>query len=249
MHTRALGKIGVAVGEVGLGTWQFGGDWGDVSEEQALETMRAALESGTTFFDTADVYGQGRSESLVGRFLKDHRCDVFVATKLGRFPEPGGPENFTFESFRRFTQASIRRLGVEALELTQLHTVPTEQLQRGDVFDWLRTLKQEGLLLNFGASVESMDQALLCLEQEGLASLQIIFNVFRQKPIEALFAKAKEKGVAIVVRLPLASGLLAGKYTKETTFAPQDHRTFNRDGQALTSARPSPASPSRRAWT
>ncbi len=233
MRARPLGNVGVSVGEVGLGTWQFGGDWGDVSEEGALATMRAAFESGTTFFDTADVYGLGRSETLIGRFLKDHRCDIFVATKLGRFPDPGGPENFSLESFRRFTQASCERLGVSALDLTQLHCIPTEHLRRGDAFDWLRTLQREGLILHFGASVESMEEALLCLEQEGLSSLQIIFNVFRQKPIEALFERAKERGVAIIVRLPLASGLLSGKYTKETTFAPQDHRTYNRDGEAF----------------
>jgi len=154
MNTRPLGGIGVSAGEVGLGTWQFGGDWGDVSEEQALDTMRAALESGITFFDTADVYGAGRSEKLIGRFLKDHRCDVFVATKLGRFPEPGGAANFSPESFRRFTQASCERLGVEALDLTQLHCIPTDLLRRGEVFDWLRALKSEGLIRHFGASVE-----------------------------------------------------------------------------------------------
>jgi aryl-alcohol dehydrogenase-like predicted oxidoreductase len=234
MNQRPFGAAGETVSEVGLGCWQIGGaDWGAVSDEEALNTLRAAVESGITFFDTADVYGLGRSEELIGRFLKEASAKPFVATKLGRFPEPGWPDNFSAEAVRAHTEASLRRLGVEALDLTQLHCIPTETLRQGEVFDTLRALKQEGKIRRFGASVESMEEALICLEQEGLASLQIIFNIFRQKPIDTLFGPAKEKGVALIARLPVASGLLSGRYTKTTTFPETDHRNYNRDGQAF----------------
>jgi aryl-alcohol dehydrogenase-like predicted oxidoreductase len=222
------------VGEIGLGCWQFGGDWGEVGDEQALATLRAARESGVTFFDTADVYGAGRSESLIGRWLQEDRpANVFVATKLGRRGDPGWPANFTRDAVRAHTEDSLRRLGVDVLDLTQLHCIPTDELRRGDVFDHLRGLQTEGKIRRFGASVESMEEAQICLAQPGLASLQIIFNLFRQKPIDTLFADARAKNVAIIVRLPLASGLLTGKFRKDTEFAPQDHRTYNRDGQAF----------------
>ena len=233
MKKRPFGMTGTMVSEVGVGTWQFGGDWGDVTEEAALKTLRAAVDAGIDFFDTADVYGAGRSETIIGKFLKDCKTPVFIATKLIRFPEPGWPKNVSWDAFRQHTEASLKRLGVTALDLTQLHCPSLEVFKKGEVFEWLRKLKGQGKIKNFGASVETMEEALVCLEQEGLASLQIIFNIFRQKPIDILFDKAKEKGVALIVRLPLASGLLAGKYTKKTTFAPGDHRTYNRDGQAF----------------
>jgi aryl-alcohol dehydrogenase-like predicted oxidoreductase len=224
---------GVRVGEVGLGCWQFGGDWGAVTDEEALATLQVAHESGVTFFDTADVYGAGRSEAVIGRFLKQTTVNVFVATKLARRGDPGWPLNFTRETMRAHTEDSLRRLGVEALDLAQLHCVPTEELRRGEVFDNLRALQAAGKIRRWGASVESMEEAHLCLAQAGLSSLQIIFNLFRQKPIADLFAAARAKGVALIVRLPLASGLLTGKFTEETKFAPQDHRNYNRDGQAF----------------
>jgi aryl-alcohol dehydrogenase-like predicted oxidoreductase len=234
MHRRSFGNTGVRVSEVGLGCWQIGGgQWGDVSDEQALATLAAAVDAGVDFFDTADVYGVGRSETLVGRFLKQTRAKIFVATKLCRFPEPGGNANHSLETFRLHTEASLKRLGVEALDLTQLHCIPPDVLMTGGPFDWLRTLKKEGKIRHFGASVESMDEALYCVAQEGCASLQIIFNIFRQKPIDTLFYAAREKGVAIIVRLPLASGLLSGKMSKSTRFGENDHRNFNRDGQAF----------------
>lgn len=220
------------VSEIGLGCWQLGGaDWGNISDEKAFEVLSAAAESGVSFFDTADVYGSGRSEELIGRFLKDRNTNIFIATKLGR----GSlyPDKYSEEGVRAATEASLKRLGVEALDLTQLHCIPAEVIRQGEVFEWLRKLKDEGKIRAFGASVESMDEALLCLEQPGLASLQIIFNIFRQKPIDAVFPKVKENGVAVIVRLPLASGLLAGKLRKETRFAPDDHRTYNRDGEAF----------------
>jgi aryl-alcohol dehydrogenase-like predicted oxidoreductase len=233
MKYRKFGPDGILVSEVGIGTWQFGGDWGEVSEEKAIQTLRAAVEQGVTFIDTADVYGIGRSESIIGKFLRGHSEKLFVATKMGRFPDPGLPHNISMDAFRKHIEASLQRLGVEALDLTQLHCIPVEFLKRGEVFDWLRTFKKDGKIKNFGVSVESMDEALLCLGQEGLASLQIIFNIFRQKPITALFEKAKEKKVSLLVRLPLASGLLSGKFKKDTVFAAQDHRNYNRDGQAF----------------
>jgi aryl-alcohol dehydrogenase-like predicted oxidoreductase len=234
MNTRVFGHTGRAVGEVGLGTWQLGAGWGNVTDETALATLRAAYEAGTNFFDTADVYGMGRAEKLIGKFLQETpaaRGKVYVATKLGRFSPPGWPANFTREGLRRHTEASLARLGVEALDLTQLHCVPFEVLREGGVFAHLRELKQEGKIRDFGASVETMDEALHCVRQEGVAALQIIFNLFRQKPIATLFAEAKARNVALLVRLPLASGLLGGKMTKATTFPKNDHRNFNRDGQ------------------
>jgi aryl-alcohol dehydrogenase-like predicted oxidoreductase len=233
MNYRLFDHTGIEVSEVGLGTWQLGGaDWGEVDDSRALDTLRAASEGGVNFFDTADVYGLGRSEKLIGRFLKETSKKVFIATKLGRFPEPGWPANFSLDSLRAHTEASLRRLGVEALDLAQLHCIPADVLREGEVFESLRVLKREGKIRNFGVSVETDDEALICLGEEGLASLQIIFNIFRQKPIE-LFDRAKSKRVALIVRLPLASGLLSGKFGKETKFAETDHRSYNREGQAF----------------
>lgn len=233
MHSRSFGKVGRAVGEIGLGTWQLGGSWGDVTESDALETLRTAVSSGVNFLDTADVYGDGRSEKIIGKFLKETRAPLFVATKLGRWSEPGWPGNFTREAMRRQTDASLQRLGVEALDLTQLHCVPHDVLKKGDVFGWLGELQREGKIKAYGASVESMDEALTCLAQPECVSLQIIFNLFRQKPIAAIFDRALAQQVAVIVRLPLASGLLGGKMTKTRHFDATDHRNFNRDGQSF----------------
>ena len=233
MKTRLFGNTGRSVGEVGLGTWQLGAGWGDVSEETARATLRAAYEAGTTLFDTADVYGMGRAETLIGRFLREThgaRERVYVATKLGRFSPPGWPENFSRAGIRQHTEASLRRLGVDALDLTQLHCVPFEVLQHGEVFEHLRELKREGKIRDFGVSVESMAEADFCVRTDGVAALQIIFSIFRQKPIRTLFAEAQARRVALLVRLPLASGLLGGKMTAATTFPANDHRNFNRDG-------------------
>ena len=234
MNKRVFDGTGVSVSEIGLGAWQLGGsEWGDVSEDEAFKTLRAAAQNGINFFDTADVYGLGRSEELIGRFLKQCPERIFVATKLGRFPEPGWPQNFSLEGVRAHTEGSLRRLGVEALDLTQLHCIPIEILRRGEIFESLRLLKQEGKIKHFGVSVESMEEALVSLEQPDLTSLQIIFNIFRQKPIATLFEQAQARNVALVIRLPLASGLLSGKYTKETRFPETDHRTFNRNGESF----------------
>lgn len=234
MNTRTFGRTGRTVGEIGLGTWQLGAGWGDVPDDVAMATLRAAWEAGTTLFDTADVYGMGRSETLIGRFLRNTpgaRDRAYVATKLGRFSPPGWPENFTRAGIRQHTEASLQRLRVDALDLTQFHCIPFDVLQRGEVFEHVRELKREGKIRDFGVSVESMAEAEFCVRQEGVAALQIIFNLFRQKPIGTLFAEAKRRQVALLIRLPLASGLLGGRMTKGQTFPANDHRNFNRDGQ------------------
>lgn len=233
MKMRAFGNTGFNTSEIGLGCWQLGGsDWGAVDEAKCFEILSAAVEAGVNFFDTADVYGGGRSETLIGGFLRDKKHDIFVATKIGRTPELY-PNHYTEATLRAATEASLKRLGTETLDLTQLHCVPTEIFRQGDVFEWLRRLQKEGKIRHFGASVESMEEAQICLGQKGLTSLQIIFNIFRQKPITALFPEALKKGIAIIVRLPLASGVLVGKMSRTTTFAEKDHRNYNRDGGAF----------------
>ena len=231
MHKRLFGSTGFDVSEVSLGCWQLGGDcWGDLAEQEALGILRASEDAGVNFLDTADVYGNGRSEELIGKFLRESASKFFVATKLGRQAHVF-PDNCSAENLRRCTENSLRRLGLESLDLTQLHCLPIEVLRRGEVFEAMRSQQTDGLIRHWGVSVESMEEARLCLEQDGLASLQIIFNVFRRKPAEVLFEKAKEKQVAIIVRLPLASGLLSGKLSADSTFAENDHRGFNEDGQ------------------
>ena len=219
------------VSEIGLGTWQLGADWGNVDDAMAEKVLRTAVNSGVTFFDTADCYGEGLSEKRLGKFFKSCPKKVTIATKLGRFPQPGGLDNFSLQQFRQHTEGSLKRLGVECLDLTQVHCPPTELIKQGDMFDWLRILKKEGKIKAFGLSIESMEEAELCLKQEGVSSLQIIFNVLRQKPIEDIFELALEKQVALIIRLPLASGLLSGNFSKNTSFAENDHRNFNRNGE------------------
>ncbi len=230
MKLRQMGKDGYRIGEVGLGCWQFGGDFGDMPEETALAIMATAVENGVNFFDTANVYGAGRSEALIGRFLKTCSSPVTVATKFGRGDDVY-PDKYSEDIMRRSVEASLKRLHVERLDLLQLHCIPPEVLRKGEVFDWLRKLRQDGLIKEFGASVESIAEGLLCMEQEELFSLQVIFNIFRQKIASELLPKAKARGIGIIVRLPLASGLLSGKFTKDTTFVITDHRHYNRDGR------------------
>ncbi|MDD2296666.1 MAG: aldo/keto reductase [Sphaerochaetaceae bacterium] len=233
MQKRPFGKNKTMVSEVGLGTWQIGGSWGTIDDKTAMEILHTASEAGITFFDTADVYGDGKSEKYIGKFLKQHPGKIYVATKLGRNSDPGWPENFTPEVMIRHTENSLSRLGVERLDLIQLHCIPQEILEDGAVFDVLRDLKKQGKIADFGASVESVEEGLICLKEEGIASLQVIFNIYRQKLITDLFDKAQQKGVSIIARVPLASGLLSGKMTKSTKFDETDHRNFNRDGEAF----------------
>ncbi|WP_462264796.1 aldo/keto reductase [Mucilaginibacter sp.] len=226
----------VDIAEVGLGTWQLGSaEWGNVDEQEATRILQAYLMAGGNFIDTADIYGMGLSEKTIGRLMKTVPGEIHVATKLGRRSDGdfGWPQNFTYDSMKRQVEASLENLGFHKLFLEQLHCVPPEELKRGEVFDHLRRLQQEGLIRYFGASVETTEEALVCLEQEGLASLQIIFNLFRQHVADELFAKAKEKGVAIIVRVPLASGLLTGKFDEHTQFGQNDHRNFNANGESF----------------
>ena len=231
MQKRPFGNANRSVSEIGLGCWQLGGaDWGDVSDEAAYGILSSAVDAGITLIDTADVYGHGRSESLIGDFIRDRKEDLFVATKVGRRNYPGP---YTLEGIREHIEEGRQRLGVESVDLVQLHCVPAEVMEAGHVFDDLRVLRSEGLIKNFGASVESVAEALSIIRQPELTSLQIIFNLFRQKPIELLFDIAVQQNVGIIVRLPLASGLLAGKFNTATTFAATDHRNYNKDGNAF----------------
>lgn len=231
MKTRTLGKDGWEIGEIGLGCWQLGGaDFGPLSEETAQAILEGARDAGTTFLDTANVYGAGRSESLLGSFLADHGEGMVVASKTGREVYPDG---YSRENLRKSIVETNERLGVDCLDLMQLHCIPPAVLEEGAIFDWLREAQSDGLIKKFGASVESVEEGLTCLQHDDLLSLQVIFNPFRQKLISELFPQAREKGVGIIVRLPLASGLLSGKFTTETTFVESDHRNYNRDGAAF----------------
>ncbi|GAB2693285.1 aldo/keto reductase [Mucilaginibacter koreensis] len=226
----------IDIAEVGLGTWQLGSaDWGQVDEQEAMRILQAYIIAGGNFIDTADVYGMGVSEKIIGKLMKTMPGEIHIATKLGRRSDNGNgwPQNFSYEAMKRQVESSLENLGFNKLFLEQLHCIPTEELRRGEVFDHLRRLQQDGLIRYFGASVETSEEALLCLEQEGLASLQIIFNLFRQHVADEVFAKAKEKGVAVIVRVPLASGLLSGKFNEHTQFDSNDHRNFNANGESF----------------
>lgn len=233
MENRVLGRTGREASVIGLGTWQLGADWGDVAEADAFAVLDAALEAGVTFFDTADVYGDGRSEQLIGRFLRNRPdADVFVATKMGRRAEQR-LENYSLDNFRAWNDRSRANLGVDTLDLVQLHCPPTSVYSSDAVFDALDTLVAEKRTAAYAVSVETCAQALAAIARPGVASVQIILNPFRLKPLEEVLPAAREAGVGIVARVPLASGLLSGKYTKDTVFAADDHRTYNRHGEAF----------------
>jgi aryl-alcohol dehydrogenase-like predicted oxidoreductase len=233
MEQRALGRTGRTASVVGLGTWQLGADWGDVSESAAREVLEVSLEEGVTFFDTADVYGDGRSERVLGEFLAAHADEgVFVATKMGR-RSAQVPENYVAENFRAWTDRSRANLGVDRLDLVQLHCPPSEVIADDATFDALDDLVESGAIAAYGVSVETVDQALEALTRPYLASIQIILNAFRLKPLDRVLPAAAAAGVAIIARVPLASGLLSGRYDATTTFAADDHRSYNRDGSAF----------------
>jgi aryl-alcohol dehydrogenase-like predicted oxidoreductase len=239
MQTRTLGRTGRDVSVVGLGCWQLGADWGEVDEDDALAVLAAADAAGVTFFDTADVYGDGRSERLVGRYLADRsRRDpgaprITVATKMGRRADPHVAEAYTLDAFRGWTDRSRTNLGVDTLDLVQLHCPPSAVLDRDATYGALDTLVAEGRVAAYGVSVETVDEALAAIARPHVASVQIILNVFRRKPLERVLPAAQAAGVGIVARVPLASGLLSGRYTERTTFAPTDHRAYNRHGEAF----------------
>jgi aryl-alcohol dehydrogenase-like predicted oxidoreductase len=233
MEQRKLGKTGRNVSIVGLGTWQLGADWGNVDQSQAQAILAASVEAGVTFFDTADVYGDGLSEQAIGTFLKGNPgVEITVATKMGRRLEQL-PENYSLANFRQWVDRSRHNLDTDSLDLVQLHCPPTAVYSTNEVYDALDTLVSEGAIRSYGVSVERTDEALEAIRHEGTASVQIILNAFRLKPLDEVLPAAKAAGVGIIARVPLASGLLSGKYSKDTSFAENDHRNYNRTGESF----------------
>lgn len=234
MRHRRLGRTGLDVSEVGVGTWAMGADWGPVDEDAALAALEAAVDEGVTFFDTADVYRDGRSERLLARLRTERpEAAIVVATKAGRRLDPHTAEGYTAANLERFVDRSLANLGVEALDLLQLHCPPTAVYYTPEVFAALDHLVAKGKVLHYGVSVEKVEEALKAIEYPGVETVQIIFNVFRQRPAGLFFAEARRRDVGVIVRVPLASGLLSGKMTRETVSAPDDHRSFNRHGEAF----------------
>jgi aryl-alcohol dehydrogenase-like predicted oxidoreductase len=233
MDERMLGRTGRQVSVVGLGTWQLGADWGEVSESDARAVLEASAEAGVTFYDTADVYGDGRSEQTVGRFVAAHPDAGFtVATKMGRRMDQV-PENYSPQNFRSWIDRSRTNLGVDRIDLVQLHCPPSEVIEDDATYDALDALVEDGSIAAYGVSVETAQQALTAIQRPHLATVQIILNALRLKPLDLVLPAAEAAGVGIIARVPLASGLLSGKYDENTTFAEDDHRNYNRDGSAF----------------
>jgi aryl-alcohol dehydrogenase-like predicted oxidoreductase len=234
LEYRDLGRTGMRVSEISLGTWAFGDGWGTVGEDDALGALNRAVDLGVNFLDTADVYGDGRSEKLIGRLLKDRPNDeILVATKAGRRLDPHAPEGYDYDNLSDFAERSLKNLGVEALDLLQLHCPPTEVYREDSTFEALDRLQEAGKVRNYGVSVEKVEEARMALDYPGVVTVQIIFNIFRQKPAEEFFPLAEERNVGILARVPLASGLLSGKMRADRVFSEDDHRNFNREGQAF----------------
>jgi aryl-alcohol dehydrogenase-like predicted oxidoreductase len=234
MNYRIYGKTGWQISEVGFGAWAIGGSWGEVKDGESLAALREAISQGMNFIDTADVYGDGRSEKLIAQVLKDFRGDkIYVVTKAGRRLNPHVASGYNYANLSRFIERSLQNLNTDCLDLVQLHCPPTEVYQRDEAFVALDKIKQEGNIQHYGVSVETVEEAKMAIKHPGVASVQIIFNMFRLKPSDEFFALAKEANVGILARVPLASGLLSGKMTKNSTFAQDDHRNFNRHGQAF----------------
>ncbi|UIN29525.1 aldo/keto reductase [Microbacterium binotii] len=233
MQQRPLGNTGRSVSVLGLGTWQLGADWGDVDEADALAVLGTAADAGVTLFDTADVYGDGRSEQLIGRFLRERgEHGITVATKMGR-RLPQEKANYSPENFRAWTERSRRNLGVETLDLVQLHCPPSSVIDDASTYDELDRLVDDGAIAAYGVSVETSAQALAAISRPGVTNVQIILNPFRLKPLDEVLPAAADAGVAVFARVPLASGLLSGRYTSQTRFAANDHRSYNRQGEAF----------------
>jgi len=231
MHYRKLGKTNFNVSEVSLGAWQIGGAWGDVPDASAEQVLRAAIEHGINFIDTADVYGDGRSERFIAKVLGETGAQVIVATKAGRRLQPHVAEGYNRKNLTAFVERSLENLKRETLDLVQLHCPPTDVYYRPEVFAVLDDLKQAGKIRHYGVSVEKVEEAIKATEFPGVATVQIIFNIFRQRPKDLFFKLAQQRDAGILVRLPLSSGLLSGKITRQTTFAADDHRNFNRNGE------------------
>jgi len=234
MRQHAFGRTSSTVSEIGFGAWQIGGSWGDVSEEDGRAALEAALDAGVTFIDTADVYGDGRSEKIIQSVLAARGGNrPMVATKAGRRLSPHTADGYTKANLEAFIDRSLANLGVETLDLVQLHCPPTEVFYRPEVFGALDDLRQAGKIQSYGVSVEKVEEALKAIEYPDVVSIQIIYNLFRQRPADLFFKEARRKNVAAIVRVPLASGLLSGKINRETAFAADDHRSFNRHGEAF----------------
>ncbi len=233
MQYRSLGKTGFLVSTVSFGAWAIGGSWGEVSEADALAALRRAVELGINFFDTADVYGDGRSERLCGQLRREMGDMLRIATKAGRRLSPHSADGYNYENLRAFVERSLKNLDMEALDLVQLHCPPTDVYYRPEVFDALDRLVKEGKLLHYGVSVERVEEGLKALEYPNVATIQVIYNAYRQRPAELLFREAEKKNVGILARVPLASGLLSGKMSLQTSFSDDDHRKFNRHGEAF----------------
>ncbi len=231
MKYRKLGKTGFEISEISLGTWQVGGRWGEpFSRKNAESILNHAIDSGINFIDTADVYGNGLSEKMVGEVVRSRGERIYVATKCGRRLNPHNNEAYSTEALRGFVEDSLKNSGLDVLDLIQLHCPPTEVYNRPEIFGLFERLKEEGKILNMGVSVEKVDEAMKAVLYPNVASVQIIFNMFRHKPAESFFEEAAAKDVGIIVRVPLASGMLSGLYSKTTSFGKEDHRNFNRDG-------------------
>ena len=234
MKYRKFGSLDWNVSEIGLGCWQIGADWGEVREDKAKEVLKSSFDNGVNFFDTADVYGMGRSEKFVGEFIKSVSERIYVATKAGRQINPHVAEGYyNKELMESYVDQSLSNLNVETIDLLQMHCPPTEVYSSDHTFDMLDHLVSKGKIQHYGFSVQTVDEALACIKRPNTKSIQVIFNIFRQKPAEKLFEIAKEKKVAIIVRVPLASGLLTGKFSKDSSFAPDDHRNYNINGDAF----------------
>lgn len=231
MKFRQLGKTGIEVSEISLGTWQVGGKWGDdFNHNNADSILNAAIDQGVNFIDTADVYGEGESEKAVGRLVKNRSERIYIASKCGRKLNPHTNEAYTTQALRSFVEDSLKNMNLEQLDLIQMHCPPTEVYDRPEVFELFDRLKEEGKIANMGVSVEKVDEGLKAIAYSNVTTVQIIFNMFRHKPSEVFFEKAKKNNVGILARVPLASGLLTGKFSTQTQFTDGDHRNFNRDG-------------------
>ncbi len=233
MEYQTLGRTGWEVSRISFGAWAIGGTWGEVTEEDALAALHTAIDNGVNFIDTADVYGDGRSERFIGQVLKARSETIYVATKLGRRLNPHVAEGYNKHNMTAFVERSLQNLDVDALDLVQLHCPPTEVYYMPEVFGWLDDLVRDGKIKHYGVSVEKVEEALKAIEYPNVQSVQIIFNMFRLRPTELFFAEAQRRNVGIMARVPLASGLLTGKMTPASTFAADDHRTFNRQGEAF----------------
>ncbi len=233
LSTRPFGPTGHIVSAIGFGAWAIGGTWGEVTEADARATLHAALDAGMTFIDTADVYGDGRSERIIRAVLAERGQRPFVATKAGRRLTPHVAEGYTRASIEGFIDRSLANLGVDCLDLVQLHCPPTAVYQSPAMFEGLAAIRASGKIAAFGVSVETIEEARMAIRQPGVVSVQIIYNLFRQRPAEVFFAEAKAANVAVIARVPLASGLLTGKMSAASTFAADDHRSFNRNGEAF----------------